>query len=153
MKISLIPAVIVDLDGTLVNTDQISHFVETRPRDFESFHLESVNSPVNICVYDEIVRLHGKKQEIIVLSGRLEKFRSLSQYWLNSNKVPYDRLILRDNLDFRPDYIVKGEMYDFLSLSYLIKVAIDDRDDLIQLWKSKGISEVKKISGNSLITV
>lgn len=144
-------AVIVDLDGTLVDVADVRHFVENSPRDFDSFHNESINSPVIRCVLDELKLQASLGSQIIVLSGRSEKYRALSQFWLAMNEVPYDRLVLRDGLDFRSDIEIKSEMFDAIALSYEIVEAIDDRAELIALWKSKGVPIVKQVSNGNFI--
>jgi hypothetical protein len=145
-------AVIVDLDGTLVNVSEIRHFVEGSPRDFDSFHRESVNSPPIPCVRDEIILQKSLGRQIIVLSGRSEKYRALSQFWLAMHEVPYDRLILRDSSDFRSDVVIKSEMYDSLTISYEIVEAVDDRTELISLWRSKGVPVVKQVVNDAFIS-
>lgn len=51
---SKVAALLVDLDGTLVDVSGIRHFVEGGKRDFDSFHLESVNCPPNWNVLEAV---------------------------------------------------------------------------------------------------
>lgn len=145
-----IPAYIVDLDGTLVNVEPIRHFVEGKKKDFHSFHTASVNCKVNSLVLAEVIKHHNRGLKILVLSGRAEKYRAVSSYWLNTNKVPYDRLLLRDNLDYRPDLTVKAEMYLGLKVSYEVLGAIDDKEELARYWKDQGIPNVIKVQDGNL---
>ena len=134
-------AIIVDLDGTLVDVDAIRWLVEGKTKDFNRFHLESKNSPE----FDEVARLCNFAfflgLEIHVVSGRLMKFHELSTNWLEANEIKFSSLQLRKENDFRPDVVIKKEMFENLNMRNII-IAIDDKPAMRELWKQCGIKKV-----------
>lgn len=56
--------------------------------------------------------------------------------------VPVDLLLLRQNSDFRADVIVKEEMLHAVEQWCHVVEAIDDREELLQLWRNAEIPSV-----------
>jgi hypothetical protein len=148
-NVGKVAALLVDLDGTLVDVRGIRHFVEGGKRDFETFHLESVNCPPNRSVLDAVNRYHEEGLAILVVTARTEKFRRLTEFWLADNKVQSDELLMRGLADGRPDIEVKTSMFNRLKTRYDIRVAIDDRNDLVDNWIALGIEKVIKVGGEN----
>lgn len=132
-------AIIVDLDGTLVDVREIRHFLANRPRDFDSFHSSSRNSPPNEIVGKLVTRLNALGFQICVLSGRSDKWRDLSTKWLAQHNIPHAELLLRAIGDFRADIVVKQEMFLKLGEKYDVVLAFDDNPAIVSLWRELGI--------------
>jgi len=135
-------AVLVDLDGTLVDVYSIRHLVRERPRNFDAFHSASSDAPANHIVIQVVDRLRELGFQILVLSGRPEKWRALSMDWLQKNGIPDDQLYMRAENDFRPDQVVKKEMYSALEAHFEVTLAIDDNPKVVELWRSLRIPTV-----------
>lgn len=136
-------AVIVDLDGTLAK------IVDRNPYDAENCHTDE---------YDWLVAKAAVATgcKIIYCSGRSEKHRTQTEAWLNENTqnmfyniYHIDRLspecdaelFMRADGDYRPDYIVKKEMFDTLiAPHYDVKLVIDDRDSVVEMWRDMGLT-------------
>lgn len=79
-------AVIVDMDGTLVDVRSIRRYVSgpPAPRNFAAFHRASIDCPPNPEVVAE-VRAHASRgREIVVVTARARRWERLSSMWLQS---------------------------------------------------------------------
>jgi phosphoglycolate phosphatase-like HAD superfamily hydrolase len=131
-------AVIVDMDGTLCDVHAIRHLIKG-PGGFDAFHYESVNCPANPWVSLAVRYLHAKNVAILVVTARTEKFRKLTSWWLADHDIPSDALEMRQNGDYRKDFVVKSEILQRLRQQYNIIRAYDDNPAVVDLWVSEGI--------------
>lgn len=77
---------------------------------------------------------------IILLSGRSEEYREVTEKWLNDHNVYYDKLIMRKQYDNRPDEIIKKEIYDNeIKNNYYVKYILDDRNKVVDMWRNEGL--------------
>lgn len=132
-------AVIVDCDGTLVDTSSIVHLVLQRPKKYDHFHYASVFCPPHEWVVEEVRRHWYAGRRIIIVSARKEKWRDLTTHWLQDQRVPWDEMHLRGNLDDRKDVEVKRDIYNELAERYDIMEAFDDNPAIIALWNEVGV--------------
>ena len=126
--------IVFDIDGTLSDPSQRLHFLENK--DWDSFYEHCDEDPV-ISHVSFLAQELGKEHRIFILTGRPEKVREKTQKWLMEHYIPYDRLLMRKDGDYRPDYEIKSEMVDSLKLP--IWFAIDDRDQVVKMFRDKGI--------------
>jgi hypothetical protein len=129
---------IFDVDGTLCNVRGIRHLIDS-PGGFDAFHYASASCLPNPWVADKARRLHSEGVAILVVTGRVEKFRRLTSWWLADHAIPSDKLEMRADGDFRKDFIVKREILRRLQLNYNIIGADDDNPHVIALWEHEGI--------------
>ena len=138
-----LPAFICDVDGTLADHEGIrGHF------EYEKVSLDRPIRPVI-----KVVKLLVSTGElnVVLVSGRMDSgnCRRDTLSWLSDNLFPIydDELFMRSATlpdgkpDYRPDYIVKEEIYRRdIEPKYDVKFAIDDRPAVIRLWRSLGIT-------------
>ena len=126
-------AIIVDIDGCMAIHQGRS------PYDLRKVSTDGFNYNLWFLIKDK---------NIIFLSGResTEQCRTDTISWLKKhtkieNEEFYSsRLFMRKEGDHRKDYIVKNEIYERDILPhYNVILAIDDRDSIVDLWRSKGI--------------
>lgn len=124
-------AFICDIDGTLAlrgNRD---------PYDMTRVSEDLVNEPVAIVVR----ALTRSDFEAIFTSGRSEKARDATIAWIRKVTGVYTFvLMMRAAGDGRSDAIVKREMLDTISKQYEIKLVIDDRNSVVDMWRSNGLT-------------
>ena len=134
---------IFDLDGTLVDVTNIRHYVEGKKKNFDLFHKESINCPPNEKVLF-LNRTLATTQDIYIaiFTGREEKYRGLSEQWLDDNKVSYHCLLMRQDNDFRSNVTIKNELFENFKFNYLPYLAIDDTPELRKLWGQVGFLNV-----------
>jgi predicted kinase len=123
---TLPPAIICDLDGTLA----IIH--NRSPFEGEKAENDLLNKPIS-----EIVKNYNKiGVKIILMSGREEKARKVTENWLKAFDIPYHALFMRSTGDIRKDSVVKKELFEAnVSGKYFINFVLDDRDQVIDLWR------------------
>ncbi len=128
---------VFDLDGTLVDVRGIRHLIAGEG--FDAFHRASATCPPN----DDVIRAARKSADDgvtnLVFTGRMERYRSLSVAWLRHHGVPYTRMWMRADEDYRADFIIKKHMFQSASRIYNIVDAWDDRPEIVDLWNHLGV--------------
>lgn len=134
-------AVIVDVDGTLVDVSSVRHHVAgPGKRDFHAFHSGSADCPPHAEAITWVEQMADAGHHILVVTARMEQWRPLTRAWLDTHMTrPFSELVMRANRDFRPDREVKREIHAALSDRYHIRAAADDNPNVIALWEELGI--------------
>lgn len=134
------PAVIIDMDGTLADVSSIRHHVRKPARDFDTFHRESVNVPVNREVASIASAAYRIGVAVLIVTARKARYRHHTAWFLALHGIPSDALIMRGDDDGRPDVEVKAEMLDtFILPVWRPVLAVDDNPSVIALWEARGI--------------
>lgn len=134
-------AVIADLDGTLCDVSSIQHLVEGEDRDFHAFHASSADCPPSPEVVDAVRSAKREEAGVLIVTSREFIWRDLTLDWLAAHDIPYDELVMRIVGDYRADHIVKAEALDDLQKrGWNVTDAWEDRDDIAELWASRGIT-------------
>jgi len=123
-------AVIFDIDGTLAEMSS-----GRSPYDWYRVSEDTVIEPVK----NMLMLLHNAGTKIIIFTGRDGECELITRDWLRMNGIPYDYLGIRPAGDSRKDYIVKGEMFDRIKNDYNITAVFDDRPQMVDYWKSRGL--------------
>lgn len=119
--------VIVDIDGTLAHMDGRD------PYDYSRVMSDRVDPQVR----DYIQRV-AFEHRIIVMSGREDNCLNVTVEWLRANDVPFHEIHMRHSGDYRPDWIVKNELFqEHVAEKYNVHLVLDDRDQVIDLWRRK----------------
>lgn len=135
--------VIFDIDGTLSDPSHRLHFLADK--DWDAFYNECDKDPV-VSHIAFLAKELAKEHKIFLFTGRPEKVRVKTEKWLLDNLIPYDRLFMRKDGDYRPDYEVKAEMLKSLNLP--IWFAVDDRDQVVKMYRNNGILCMQCKEGN-----
>lgn len=140
-------AVIFDIDGTLADASHRRHFLEKSPKDWNSFYegmdKDDAIEPVEfllMCIKDAI-HFRELPVEIIFCTGRPERYREITERWLEQKLDIYNhRILMRKEGDFRADDIVKQEMLDQLKAEgFDVFLVFDDRQRVVDMWRRAGI--------------
>ncbi|WP_456236361.1 phosphatase domain-containing protein [Agrococcus jejuensis] len=73
------------------------------------------------------------------MSARNARWSFVTTAWLREHGVEHDELVLRGRTDLRPDHEVKTDIGRLLSARYRVALAVDDREDIREVWWSFGI--------------
>ncbi|MFE5296682.1 AAA family ATPase [Streptomyces sp. NPDC056632] len=133
-------AVLCDIDGTLALRG------DRGPYDFTRCDVDLLNVPVR-----EALRAFraAHQDRIVLLSGRSEDHRELTEAWLTRYEVPYDELWMRPSDDGRSDDLVKAELFDsHVRHRYAVRVSLDDRDRVVAVWRRMGLPTWQVNYGN-----
>lgn len=135
--------IVVDLDGTLNDNEHRAHLAQDRK--WDEFHAASKDDyPCN--PVREVVRIMSSNYKILLLTGRNERYRSMTLNWLQQNHIsPFiDDLAMRPDSDFRPDIEMKIcilESYFGSKENVLGSVlfCLDDRDRVVEGFRNYGL--------------
>ena len=146
--------IIFDLDGTLALIDKRRE-LSTKPNgklDWGKFFnstnikLDEPNLPVI-----KMAQLFSEQGfNIVILSGRSNKTETVTSSSLSKNKVPFNKLIMRDSETdhFTPDWVLKKNMLDENLDINDVFLVVDDRDRVVKLWRSLGLTTFQVAEGN-----
>ena len=131
-------AIIVDMDGTLaIMSDRSPYDVSRCDRDLP-------NKPVL-----ETVLKWQSNTTIIIVSGRTDDGREKTEAWLKQYGVNYKHIYMRKTGDMRKDSLIKQEIYDrFIRDRYNISFILDDRQQVVDMWRSLGLTVFQVAEGD-----
>lgn len=125
-------AIICDIDGTLANNVGRHSFDLSRVCEDE-LHQHTYNLIYALDATNSI--------SIFLFSGREDVCLQDTVQWLSNYEVPYDQLVMRKKGDNRKDSIVKREMYEeHVKDKYNVLFVVDDRPQVIRMWKEQGLA-------------
>ena len=135
-------AVICDIDGTLALCEQGREKSYYYDRDFM---LDKLNEPIA-----EIVRkFYMDVDQMIIVSGRKEKNRRVTEAWLEDNDIPYDMLLMRKDDDNGPDNLTKCNIYlEHIREKFNVFFVLDDRDRVVKMWRDQGLTCLQVAEGD-----
>lgn len=130
-------AIIVDRDGTLARIDR--SFLDCERPDWRSFHAAiPFDTPVPAIV--NLTRSIADDIAVIICTGRQADFSPQMHAWLRKHGIRYDLLLMRKSGDYRPDNIIKSELFrDYIDPNFDVLYAVDDRPSVCDMWRALGI--------------
>lgn len=154
--------IIVDLDGTLCNTDHRLHFVKniregidecrlgncdvavihTHKKDWKSFFSALDKDTLRNDVFKQVQEYVDDGAEIVLVSGRPDNYKKETITWLKKNNIKYKTLIMRRTTDKRDDDIVKQDILDNYFEKDRIVAVFDDRPRVIRMWKNNDLNVI-----------
>lgn len=144
------PAVIVDIDGTLADVEHRRHYVQGDKKDFTAFY-EAMDDDGPATPIIGLVNMYRMNTwEIILCTGRPERYRTRTKAWLANVGVQYDLLYMRPNdQEYTPDFEVKLEMLEMIrGAGFDPQIAIDDRDQVVKMWREQGLTCLQVAEGD-----
>ena len=138
----MIKSILFDIDGTLADVEHRRIYLNKEKPDWKSFNNlmgeDTLNKPI-VELYKTL--WETKKYEIILVSGRSEAFRKITEQWLVWNNIPFEELKMRPLNDNRSDDIIKEEILKNLQKNKKdILFAVDDRQQVVDMWRKNGIT-------------
>ena len=146
--------VIFDLDGTLALIDKRRELAR-KPNgkiDFDKLHDPSLikHDVPNLPVVKMAQMFAQDGFNIVIFSGRSDKTATATVSWLSQNKVPFNKLVMRPHktMNFVPDEVLKKDMLDkHLDINDIFMV-VDDRQKVVDMWRSLGLICLQAAEGN-----
>lgn len=138
--------IIFDLDGTLSDDRHRSELAQNGL--WDEYHGAGAQDPVHLDAQIVIQQL-GRIQnvELIILTGRTEKFRTPTSNWLMENSIPCNALLMRGDFDFRKATIMKRDMLlehigitDERKLHEHILLMLDNDDRSVAFFRDLGLN-------------
>jgi phosphoglycolate phosphatase-like HAD superfamily hydrolase len=127
-----------DLDGTLADCTHRLHHIKGSRKNWRAFFAAcTADGPIPHMV--ELARHLMKVETVVFVSGRSDEVRDETANWLKRHRLQ-GPLYMRRAGDRRSDFIVKAELLDrVLADGYEPIMAFDDRDQVVKMWREKGI--------------
>lgn len=147
--------VIFDIDGTLSDVRHRLHYLEGEQKDWLGFFSDMIDDPpIESVVWlnQTLSRSCFENNEfaVIIVTARPDDYRNETLEWLKKHSVYYNRMYMRNSGDFRADDIVKLEiLQQILEDGYEPFLVIDDRPQVVDMWRSYGISTLQCFSNES----
>lgn len=142
-------ASIFDFDGTLCDVTAALALAPTgdarRGRDMDAwapYHLATLDCPPHPWAHRLAQIEAAMGHAVLVVTARDERWRPITQAWLERHPIPHLELLMRADGDPRPDDVVKAEILADLRTRYDVRLAVDDRPSVVDFWKASGIPTV-----------
>jgi hypothetical protein len=130
---------IFDLDGTLADIRHRRHFVEGKNKDWPSFHASCADDTPNVHVIDVFKKL-SMHNPCWILSGRDDSVKEQTLEWLFNNGICFEKIFMRSHGDHQPDVSLKEGWLKEIIKTHSILGVFDDRDRLVKMWRSHGLT-------------
>lgn len=139
---SLPHVILCDIDGC------IALMGDRSPFEWNKVHLDKPNPPVRDLI--DLLWYCEDAPHIIFMSGRSDECRELTEQWLRAHTaVSYPELYMRKAGDNRKDSIVKEELYrEHIQPNYYVDFILDDRNQVVEMWRSLGLTCFQVAEGN-----
>lgn len=137
---SLPKCIIVDCDGTVCLHQGRDAF------EYDKVLTDKPNTPLI-----DLINILGDSIDIIFFSGRegTEQCREDTIEWLAKYMTHPYQLYMRAEKDYRPDEIIKEELFNkYIKEKYYCVAIFDDRDRVIKKWRSMGLLANQVYEGN-----
>ncbi len=142
--------VLFDIDGTLADIEHRRKYLDQERPDWAKFNAEIGNDMPNhaiVGLYN--ILWQSDVYELIIVTGRNEAFRKVTETWFAWNEIIFNRIIMRADHDYRADHIIKEEILDMLlGEGKQIAFTVDDRQQVVDMWRRRGITCLQCDKGN-----
>jgi hypothetical protein len=131
------PIAVVDLDGVLADVRHRLRHLEKGHKDWEAFFAGIPGDPAlpeGMAVLHRLLEDH----EVVLLTGRPERTREATEAWLEAQRLPRLRLIMRRERDRRPARQVKRQLLRTLSTGRQVAMVVDDDPDVCDALEADG---------------
>jgi hypothetical protein len=128
---------VVDIDGVVADVRHRLHHVTGRPKDWRSFFAEAGADPL-LPEGEETVRRLAGAYDIVWLSGRPERLRTVTEQWLRSHDLPSGPVRLRPDGDFTPSRVYKVRALDDLGRTRTVGLLVDDDPRVLEAARAAG---------------
>ena len=145
-----VSAIIIDLDGTLCNVSHRVHFIKQDPPNWPAFFDACIDDTPNAAIVALYTMARASYHQIIYVSGRPDTHRAQTFDWLQRHRLAlHAELLMRPAGDYRPDAIVKRELYDaHIAGQYDVLFCVDDRSVVVAMWRSLGLVCLQCVEGD-----
>ena len=140
------PLILVDLDGTLFDMEHRVHFLAEKNYD-AFFEAVKDDTPIWWCA-ELVAAMASRGFRIAFVSGRNEVARAETKRQLEKLGFGEFPLYMRPRYDYREDYLIKADIFDRWFLNENILFVIDDRSQVVKMWRERGLTVLQCAEGN-----
>jgi hypothetical protein len=139
MEKKLIPAFIIDIDGTLSDPTHRLHYIRKYPQDWNSFFLASVDDPPHeymLFLVKQLIHIGP----IFLCTTRPEEYRTITIKWLQDHFTSFTYIYMRKPSDPTDNAATKLRMLNEIkSHGFQPLFAIDDQPSVVAMYRKEGI--------------
>jgi FMN phosphatase YigB (HAD superfamily) len=137
--------VVFDLDGTLSDPTHREH--HAKAREWDKFHAACGGDAPKSEIMEILYGMRAMGHRVEIWTGRWESARETTLDWLYTYglQLPSDQLLMREDNDFRPDTVLKGEWIVNRGRPRLV---FEDRDSMVKYYRGLGITCVQVAPGD-----
>lgn len=136
-------AIIFDVDNTLALTGARIEHLRKPQKDWVSFFADQHLDEPHQAVIDvaRAVALCPEPMAVLVVTARAEEHRLVTQTWLQKHHVPYQKLYMRPQDDFRKGADVKEMiLQNIIDEGYEPIMCFEDQADIAEMFRSYGLT-------------
>jgi FMN phosphatase YigB (HAD superfamily) len=133
--------VVFDIDGTLANSDHRAHHWKQKPRNWAAINAGIIDDAPIPAVVKIAQTLYDAGNTVVMCTARSENTRRNTEAWFEHVNIEYDQMFMREDGDYRDDWIIKKELLDLIIETYGKKpdMVFDDRPSVVKMWREEGI--------------
>lgn len=136
--------VIVDIDGTISKVGERIKYLQSEPKDWDSFYNDSFEDEPILKMVDLVYDLYLQRYKIVFCTGRRESCREKTLNWFNKYFEPeiakFSTLLMRPNKDHRHDTEIKPELLKNAGIELdSIAFVLEDRNSMVKKWRELGL--------------
>lgn len=134
---------LVDIDNTLADTAHRAHYVNRpiKEKDWPAFFKAMGEDTPIIPVINKVKEYNNRGWNIILITGRPDKYEHLTLPWLEQHNIPFCKLIMKKKGEYRArGSHWKAKIYgDLIEEGWKVKLAIDDEEEVREVYKMIGL--------------
>jgi len=141
--------IVVDIDGTIANTEHRKHWVASKPKNWAAWNAGMSLDTPHADIVELLDMFAARGDRIILCSGRGEETRAVTEQWLADNNIYYHALYMRAEKDYRKDSIVKVELLEQIRSDYCEPFLwFDDRQQVVDAIRAQGVRVLQVAPGD-----
>jgi len=145
--------VIVDIDGTISKVGERLKYLQSDPKDWDSFYNDCFEDEPIDQIISLVDTLYWAGYNLVFCTGRRESCREKTINWMKKHfeteVVNRNLLLMRPDKDHRHDTEVKPELLKKAGIE-LNEVAfvLEDRNSMVQKWRELGLTCLQVAEGD-----
>ena len=152
-----IPAIIVDIDGTIADCSHRLHFIEWEKKDWDGFYQHLSEDKPKQDIIDLIKYIVGTniyvqdKIRVLYVTWRSWKTYVATSKWMEYVWIDTisSVLFMRTEWDFHQDYEIKKEIYEKeIKDKYDVKYVFEDRDQVVKMYRELWLTVLQVANGD-----
>lgn len=142
--------VIVDIDGTVADLRHRLHFIQGERKDWDGFYSNVGDDSPIPHTFDVVNALALSGCQLVFVTGRPDRTYYPTVDWLErflpstGTMIRKPLMFFRKNGDFRPDTVVKKEIYETrlkaVGITPENTVVFEDRSGVVYMWRTLGFT-------------
>ena len=129
---------IFDIDGTLADCNHRVHHLQGETKNWQAFNAAMADdSPIESTI--TVMNALSHNFAILLLTGRSEETRAVTEAWLERHGIEADCLLMRGADDFRKDWEMKADFVSEIVRKFDVHGAFDDSEGVLDMLNRFGI--------------